>query len=166
VRCREIEYRSSFFAIFISLGAADIIQRVSSEFTATLLSDPNLQTFYLTIGNANNHLFAKFCVFLVNFLGVAQCAGNLLISLNRYTAISYPIKHVTVCINKMLINVYLFLLKIWSKRHLIIAISMQWIISFLLTIYIMFIDSSVHVEYNTVAIFIDIDESLIPSEVR
>ncbi len=96
VRCREIEYRSSFFAIFISLGVADIIQRVSSEFTVTLTFDPNLQTFYLTVGNANNHLLAKFCVFLQNFLGVVQCAGSLLISLNRYTAISYPIKHATV----------------------------------------------------------------------
>jgi len=93
VRRREIEYRSSFFTIFISLGAADILQRVTSQFSFTLPFDPNLQAFYLAVGNSNAHLLAKFGIFLANFLQFAQFGGHLLVSLNRYTAMSYPIKH-------------------------------------------------------------------------
>jgi hypothetical protein len=87
----ETEFRSSFFTIFISIGIADICQRFVSEFCTILPFDAYLQTFYLT--TANNNSIAKIGLFMSYFLGYTQYIGHLLISINRYTAMSYPITH-------------------------------------------------------------------------
>lgn len=92
-RCNEKEYLSSFFSIFISLGVADIASRITAQFTLFLRFDPSLANFYLTVGNANAHILAKLANFLLNFLGNAQFGGHLLVSINRYTAMSFPLKY-------------------------------------------------------------------------
>jgi multisubunit Na+/H+ antiporter MnhB subunit len=89
-RRNEADFCSAFFAIFISLGVADILSRISSQLFTILPYDSNLQQFYLSAGNADNDLLAKFANFATTYTGCAQYFGHLLISINRFTALSFP----------------------------------------------------------------------------
>jgi hypothetical protein len=89
-RRNESDFCSSFFTIFISLGVADILSRIMSQLFTILPYDSNIQQFYLSAGNADNDLLAKFAIFVTFFPGYAQYFGHLLISINRFTALSFP----------------------------------------------------------------------------
>jgi multisubunit Na+/H+ antiporter MnhB subunit len=88
-RRNEEHFCSAFFAIFISLGVADILSRISSQLFTILPYDSDLQQFYLSAGNADNDLLAKFANFANTFTGSVQYMGHLLISINRFTAFTF-----------------------------------------------------------------------------
>jgi multisubunit Na+/H+ antiporter MnhB subunit len=89
-RRNEVDFCSSFFAIFISLGVADILSRIMSQLFILLPYDSDLQQFYLSAGNADNNLLARFANFATTFPGCVQYIGHLLISINRFTVLSFP----------------------------------------------------------------------------
>lgn len=98
-RNSEIDFRSSFYSIFISVGIADCIQRIFNEYSTNLPFDSSLQYFYLNVSNGNDHVLPKIGTFTEYFCGYAQYFGHLLVSINRFTAMSYPLKHEKVASN-------------------------------------------------------------------
>jgi hypothetical protein len=89
-RRNEVDFCSAFFSIYISLGVADILSRIMSQLFILLPYDSTLQQFYLSTGNADNDLLAKFANFANTYTGGVQYMGHLLISINRFTALTFP----------------------------------------------------------------------------
>jgi hypothetical protein len=92
-RRKELDFCSSFFTIFISLGIADIFARIINQLFTLMPNDSDLQQFYLTVINSDNLLWAKIAMFGAFFSAVAQYIGHLLISINRFMVLTFPFYH-------------------------------------------------------------------------
>lgn len=88
------DFSSSFYLIFISQGIIDCLQIVQ---TFTLLRLPLMGAFSSFFSAYKLSLARIFMVSSHYFIFV-QMLGHTLISLNRFTAITLPIRHTLVCV--------------------------------------------------------------------
>jgi hypothetical protein len=87
------QFNSSFFKIFISLGVADIFERIFTEFFLFFPYDGVLTPFFSV------HLtgfIPVFGLYMNRFIGIAEAFGHLLMAANRYTALKYLVQYETV----------------------------------------------------------------------
>ncbi len=87
------QFNSSFFKIFISLGVADIFQQIFTEFFFFFPSDGVFSEFFSVNLTGFIPLFG---VYMNRFMSIAEAFGHLLMAVNRYTALKYPVQYATV----------------------------------------------------------------------
>jgi hypothetical protein len=87
------QFNSSFYKIFISLGIADILQRIFTEFFLFFPYDGVLTAFF----ESNLTGFVPvFGFYMIRFMQIAEALGHLLMAANRFTAMKYPFQFATV----------------------------------------------------------------------
>ncbi len=87
------QFNTSFYKIFISLGVADILQRIVTELFIFFPIDGVLSAFFATqsIG-----FIPVFGMYTNHFVGIAEAIGHLMMATNRFTALNYPFQYATV----------------------------------------------------------------------
>jgi hypothetical protein len=87
------KFNTSFYKIFISLGVADILQRIFVGVFFFFPTDGVLTAFF----ESNLTGFVPvFGLYMNRFIGISEAFGHLLMAVNRYTALKYPIQYATV----------------------------------------------------------------------
>ncbi|XGW26226.1 hypothetical protein V3C99_007107 [Haemonchus contortus] len=104
IRSKTTVFRSAFYSIFVATGFADI---------ASLFSACSLRVIRESSLGEDYEVFALFCIMITYTSFMAHMIGNLLITINRYSALC-------------LMNIYN---EIWTRKHVLAAIIFQYVIS-------------------------------------
>ncbi len=87
------QFNSSFFKIFISLGVADIFQRIVTAFFLFFPYDGLFSAFFAT---QSTGFIPVFGLYMNHFISFSEAFGHLMMAANRYTALKYPLQYATV----------------------------------------------------------------------
>uniref|UniRef100_A0A7I4YPK4 G protein-coupled receptor n=1 Tax=Haemonchus contortus TaxID=6289 RepID=A0A7I4YPK4_HAECO len=104
IRSKTKVFKSAFYSIFVATGFADI---------ASLFSACSLRVIRESSLGEGSKDFALFCILITYTSFMAHMIGNLLITINRYSALC-------------LMNMYN---EIWTRKHVLAAIIIQYFIS-------------------------------------
>ncbi|XGW27160.1 hypothetical protein V3C99_007618, partial [Haemonchus contortus] len=104
IRSKTKVFKSAFYSIFVATGFADI---------ASLFSACSLRVIRESSLGEGSKNFALFYILISYTSFMAHMIGNLLITINRYSALC-------------LMNMYS---KIWTRKHVLAAIVIQYFIS-------------------------------------
>lgn len=93
---RKDDFNTSFYKLFISLAISDVLQRIVSQLVDFFPYDGVLSSVYASDFGG---FIAVFGQFLNHFAGYAESFGHVLLALNRFTAMKYPIGYEAVHIS-------------------------------------------------------------------
>jgi hypothetical protein len=152
-----VPYTHTFFRISFQLGIADVLMIAYSMFWYRL---PSAHVFpYRFIEKMSTDARIIFagsdCVFIDYILHV-QIIGVILLSVNRYTSLRFPLQHKTVRL-KCVVQHYT-LLQLWTPNRLLLAFVCQWCIPLL--------SSGWWCVFQIVALLTDFDPDLATFDVR
>ncbi|XGW27973.1 hypothetical protein V3C99_008069 [Haemonchus contortus] len=109
-------FKNSFFIIFVATGFADVASILASMIVRSKSE--------LELDEENRHI-VLLAVFLLGYTFIAHVVGNLLITINRFSAICLMQKYDVI----------------WSRKNVRIAIAVQYLVSFLACIQIILSNS-------------------------
>jgi hypothetical protein len=87
------QFNTAFYKIFISLGVADILNRIFIALFLFFPSDGILPDFFAAYSIGFVPVFGLYSNRVISF---SEAFGHLLMAANRYTALKYPVQYTTV----------------------------------------------------------------------